>query len=84
MACCGQSRQSYYASTPAVPPDGFAAAGGQRPVFEYTGDTSLRVVGSVTGREYRFDRTNARVEVDARDEASVAQAPNLRRIMLGG
>jgi hypothetical protein len=84
MACCGQSRQTYYASTPTVRPGGFAGVGGQTTIFEYIGATSLKVVGSVTGREYRFDRNGARVEIDARDQASVAQAPNLRPIMLRG
>jgi hypothetical protein len=84
MACCGQNRQSYYPSTAAVRPNGFAGVSGGEPILEYIGATSLIVVGAVTGREYRFDRPGARVKVDARDQASVAQAPNLRRIMLAG
>jgi hypothetical protein len=82
MACCGQSRQTYYASTPTVRPAGFAGVSGQTPIFEYIGATALKVMGPVTGREYRFDRPGARVEVDANDQASLARVPNLRRIML--
>jgi hypothetical protein len=74
MPCCGQSRQSYYASTRTGRPN--AAL-----IFEYVGDTPLRVVGSVTGREYLFGRAGTRAEIDARDHAWVAQVPNLRRIM---
>jgi len=78
MACCGQARQSYTSTAP-VRQNGFAADGGA-PVFEYTGGTSLTVIGSATGRQYRFPNTGARVQVEPRDQASVAQVPNLRRV----
>ena len=48
--------------------------------FEYIGRTGLTVVGPVTGRQYRFDRTGARVEVDSRDRPSIAVIPLLRQI----
>ena len=52
------------------------------PVFEYVGQFSLEVIGTATGREYRFDRSGARVEVDVRDQPYVALVPNVRRVVV--
>jgi hypothetical protein len=80
MPCCGQV-------TPA--PSRRARAGNGRPAgdtvprtvsFQYTGRTGLTVVGSVTGRQYRFDGTGATLPVDVRDQRAVAAVPNLRRV----
>ena len=79
MACCGQGRRSYQ-SMPVRPSAGAFGVPLATPVFEYTGATSLSVVGSVTGRVYRFERAGARSEIDARDQQSVARVPLLRRI----
>jgi len=54
---------------------------GSAPIFEYVGATSLTALGAGTGREYRFDRTGARLQVDPRDQPSLAQIPKLRRIL---
>jgi hypothetical protein len=80
MACCGQSRRSHASPDP-VHPTRFAGVSGV-PIFEYVGATSLTVIGSGTGREYRFERGGARVEIDGRDQVSVARVPNLRRIII--
>jgi hypothetical protein len=48
--------------------------------FEYTGKTALTVIGSATGKHYRFAATGVEVAVDSRDAASMAGVPNLRRI----
>jgi len=76
MACCGQGRTT---DTPTrwVRP---AAAVSGAPIFEYVGMRSLAVIGTATGREYRFNRSGARVEVDSRDQPYVALVPNLRRV----
>jgi len=81
MACCGQNRRSY-ASTPQIRRDGFSVRTGV-PIFEYVGATSLSVIGSGTGRKYGFAHSGARMEVDPRDQASLAHVPNLRRIVAG-
>ncbi|MEK6300344.1 MAG: hypothetical protein AABO41_06450 [Acidobacteriota bacterium] len=48
--------------------------------FEYTGNSGLTVQGPITGRRYRFSGSGSRVGVDGRDAASVAGAPNLKRV----
>lgn len=77
MACCGAARQTY---GPLVSGPGAFRVSGTKPLFQYTGLTSMTVTGAATGRTYRFDRPGARAEVDPRDQESVARVPNLRRI----
>jgi hypothetical protein len=73
--CCGRNRtQSAQVPTRTVP------AGPLGITFEYTGRTGVTVVGRSTGRQYRFDRAGARVQVDPRDSASVAAVPVLKRL----
>jgi hypothetical protein len=47
--------------------------------FVYDGPTRLHAQGPITRRIYRFEHTGAVVAVDARDAASMAAIPNLRR-----
>jgi hypothetical protein len=54
-----------------------------RVFFEYVGRTGLTVVGSGSGRRYRFDRPGARLEVDLKDRASLAGVPHLRQVVPG-
>jgi hypothetical protein len=54
-----------------------------RVFFEYTGRTGLTVIGPVTGRQYRFGRPGARLEVDLKDRRSLVAVPNLRQMTLG-
>lgn len=90
MACCGHKRAMQYGAAPArqnaVAPGAMpAAAPTTRPVapavtFEYTGETGVSAIGSVTRSLYRFAGKQARVAVDARDAASIGSVPNLRRV----
>jgi len=48
--------------------------------FEYVGKTGLTVLGPVSGKRYRFDRTGTRVIVDPRDRPSLLLVPNLKQI----
>jgi hypothetical protein len=48
--------------------------------FEYTGATAITVVGSATGRQYRFATPGVAVAVDARDRWSLAKVPLLKEI----
>lgn len=82
MACCGQSRSSFrlesvrVSTPPTAPPT--SAAPAQRPplhtgpaspsvILHYTQDTPVLVRGPVSGREYRFSRSDPNHAVDARD-----------------
>lgn len=84
MNCCGMKRlapPSRPATSPAVPGPMVPAA--TRPAavrFEYTGATRLVAEGPISRRRYRFDMPGAVVEVDARDAASFAAIPALRRL----
>lgn len=86
--CCGnsraQARRGFSSPPPPRPAQETAShrALGRYPgaTFEYVGGTGLTVRGPVTGRQYRFDRPGARVEVDPRDRASVAAVPVLRAV----
>ena len=48
-------------------------------VFEYTGKTALTVMGNITGRRYRFNRTGDLQSIDPRDAAGMMAVPVLRR-----
>lgn len=80
MNCCGRARTT---AKGFVPRRDLPAA--EAPVrhatvsFTYTGATRLVADGPVTRRRYRFEHPGATVEVDARDAASFAAIPNLRR-----
>jgi len=77
MSCCGQRMSGTMFSHSATR----AAAGAAPPeTFEYTGRTSLNVVGPVTGARYFFARQGARAGVDARDAAALLGVPVLRRV----
>lgn len=80
MTCCGQRRAQ--AST-----GGQAAEARRQPrpmaravLYEYTGNTGMTVTGSVSGSTYRFAQPGATLQIDARDAASMAGLPNLRRL----
>jgi hypothetical protein len=49
--------------------------------FVYVGTTGLTVRGPVSGREYRFDRPGARVEVDPGDRILLASLRQLRQVV---
>jgi hypothetical protein len=40
----------------------------------------MTVIGSATGRQYRFERAGARLEVEVRDRAALAQVLSLRQL----
>ena len=54
-----------------------------RPAFasvRYTGPTSVTTTGAVSGRQYKFARTGAIIQVDPRDKAALTRVPHLRQI----
>ena len=79
MSCCGRDREQLRGTSPR-PSDRPRKPLPQSPVgFEYVGGTGLTVVGPVTGKRYRFDRSGSRVLVEPQDVASLAAVPHLRR-----
>jgi hypothetical protein len=86
MYCCGERRAQQRRT-----PNGFVhelaaprASAGRLPMgaayFEYLGATAITVVGSVTGRQYRFATPGVPVVVDARDRWSLARVPLLHEV----
>ncbi len=92
MSCCGKSREQFSAGPPIRPHSGRVAypPAPQQPqvlqtrvFFEYTGRTGMTVIGRATGKQYRFDRPGARLEVDLRDRSAMAAVPNVRQLSPG-
>jgi len=81
MACCGRNRRLHQTMTYAQS-NGFGARQGVA-IFEYVGPTALTVIGARTGRKYGFTHSGSRLEVDPRDQESLAKVPRLRRIHTG-
>jgi hypothetical protein len=48
--------------------------------FEYIGNTAMAVIGGVSRLRYTFIKPGTKVEVDARDRASLAAIPHLRQV----
>ena len=81
MTCCGQKRALEARSIePGRAPRALIATSSAPTLFEYVGASTLRVVGPITGAHYWFARPGARLHVDARDAASFAAVPNVKRL----
>jgi len=86
MSCCGQRREQQRITSSAFAHERAAPhpSAGRLPMgavyFEYIGETAITVVGSVTGRQYRFATPGVPVVVDARDRWSLARVPLLREV----
>jgi hypothetical protein len=67
---------------PGWKPEGRSAVFDPRPkvIFEYNGNTAMAVIGGVTRLRYTFIKPGTKVEVDARDRASLATIPHLRQV----
>ena len=82
--CCGKKRMQLRMAA-ARPPGASLHAGSQQAEravsFVYVGTTGLTVRGPVSGREYRFDRPGARVEVDPGDRILLASLRQLRQVV---
>jgi hypothetical protein len=93
MSCCGKKRADLRTdgafvdrvSPPVRPPfkaeaRGPALEAPPKIVFEYTGNTAMAVIGAVSRLRYTFIKPGSRVEVDARDQTSLAAVPHLRHV----
>ncbi len=75
MACCGQARSNAVGATPlrsGLPTPSY--------VYEYVGETGMTVVGTATGRTYRFPNPGARQQVDLRDVRGLASVPKMLKV----
>ncbi len=86
MGCCGQSIEQFRGTGPTFHVGTSHAT--MRPAaslqfsvcFEYTGRTSLSVIGPVSGQHYYFEAPGARLVVDPRDQLALDAVPELRRV----
>ncbi|QEC67571.1 hypothetical protein FRZ67_09820 [Panacibacter ginsenosidivorans] len=84
MCNCGKKRNEYsqqsnVAATQPKPQMIPAMQQNTNSVFEYTGKTALTVMGSITGRRYRFNRPGDMQSIDPRDAAGMMAVPVLQR-----
>lgn len=83
MCNCGNKRTEYkQQNTVVASPLKTATPGTHQStnsIFEYTGKTALTVMGNITGRRYRFNRTGDLQSIDPRDAAGMMAVPVLRR-----
>jgi hypothetical protein len=79
MSCCGHKTEPMQGGAgisirPTAP-----ALSAHSPVFQYTGPTSMAVIGP-SGLRYSFRAAGQRLPVDPRDLRSLTTVPHLRRI----
>jgi len=80
MSCCGKARAAA-GGTPNVSRPAIPTGSGNRHVqFEYTGETSMTVIGPVTGLRYHFTGRGAQTRVDSRDRSHLLGIPKLRQV----
>jgi hypothetical protein len=83
MGCCGKNRPDLQREDGAIrQPTVSVHRTPDFHYFEYVGRTSLTALGPITGRHYRFERSGARIAIDARDAPSMIGVPNLRKVHL--
>lgn len=80
MACCGQRRAMVSSNGRLADAGPARRAVSREAVYQYTGSTGMTVLGSASGKIYRFDRPGTRVQIDPRDVAAMAGLPDLRRL----
>jgi hypothetical protein len=85
MPCCGQARRQLAPARSQSQAESQRAGADRAKLqfeiaFEYTGRTGLTVIGSVSGRRYRFEKTGSRVVVDPRDRPGLSMIPKLRQV----
>ena len=81
MSCCGRKTEPAQSSAGISMRRPAPALSAQSPVFQYTGPTSIAVIGPVSGLRYSFRAAGQRLPVDPRDLRSLTAVPHLRRIL---
>ena len=80
MSCCGKARAAA-SGAPSVSRRATTSNSTNRSIrFEYTGQTSLMVIGPVTGLRYHFAGHGAQARVDARDRSHLLGIAALRQV----
>ena len=83
MSCCGNKRESLkqsFASQVQEQTEQLSTKLWNDVLFEYTGDNSFTVKGSVTGNRYSFNKTGERQLVDYRDASGMRAEPLLKKV----
>jgi len=83
MSCCGSKRESLkqsFASQVQGQAEQLSTKLWNDVLFEYTGDNSFTVKGSVTGNRYSFNKTGERQLVDYRDASGMRAEPLLKKV----
>lgn len=80
MSCCGKARAAASGPSTVTRRPAVAGATTLRIRFEYTGETSMVVVGPATKQRYHFTARGAQVRVDPRDRSYLLGIPNLRQV----
>jgi hypothetical protein len=88
MSCCGKQRIQFRQSGMTSNPNRSLRQRSQDSNtnlrysirFEYTGKTSMTVIGGVSGTRYRFERPGMQIIIDPRDRISLSMVPNLKEV----
>lgn len=83
MSCCGSKRESLkqsFASQVQEQTEQLSTKMWNDVLFEYTGNNSFTVKGSVTGNRYSFNKTGELQLVDYRDAGGMRAEPLLKKI----
>ncbi len=83
MSCCGSKRESLkqsFASQVLEQTEQLSTKMWNDVLFEYTGDNSFTVKGSVTGNRYSFNKTGEQQLVDYRDASGMRAEPLLKKV----
>jgi hypothetical protein len=82
MSCCGRSTTAGAArvSTRGAPSRLAASVVPLAAYFRCTGQSTVTVVGPVSGKMYRFPSSGQIVAVDARDTMSLSRVPYLQNV----
>ena len=83
MNCCGNKRNEWRNQTrnrtfPEKLENTVAASEHPNPIFEYTGNFSLQIAGTASGRIYHFNRKGDRLEVEYSDSFALMGERDLR------
>ena len=78
MSCCGKQRANWRGESPRIPR---AQPVNPRVVyFRYFGKETITVMGSATGRAYKFSGAGAIVAADPSDAPLLASVPLLEQV----
>lgn len=82
MSCCGSKRESLKQSfaSQVQETEQHSTKMWNDVLFEYTGNNSFTVKGSVTGNRYNFTKTGERQLVDYRDASGMRAESSLKKV----